>query len=347
MTLLELCRQITKNHKFLLPPEHKLNSRLICPEYSKSVQDVKTYPLLQEERIFALCWCTDPPQKLYASMYPSPEPFCCCYHFKNGEKTQLHTHDYIELAYIIDGKFRQRILGNDITFSKGELCLIDKNCFHQDYLFSQPATILFLGISNDMFYEIMDENVTTQKITSFLQSALLKQKDLQQYLHFKPNGHESRELEDCLFWLLNELFSGKTGSRHICKGLLLRIFGIISTKYDFSLSKEQKKTMNWLIFEEVSAYIRRHYADVTIQSLADTFHFQEDYFNRLIKSKTGLTYSAYVQQIRLEKAEHLLLTSGKTIEEIAEIIGYHNKGYFYKIFQQKYGTTPSKYRQKT
>lgn len=105
--------------------------------------------------------------------------------------------------------------------------------------------------------------------------------------------------------------------------------------------------MNWLIFEEVSAYITRHYADVTIQSLTDTFHFQEDYFNRLIKSKTGLTYSAYVQQIRLEHAERLLLTSDKTVEEIAEIVGYHNKGYFYKIFQQKYGTTPSKYRQKT
>lgn len=346
MTLLELCHQLTRNPKMLLPPEHRLNLRLICPEYSKSVQEVKTYPLLQEERIFALCWSIDNPQELYASMCPSPEPFCCRYHFKNGEKTQLHTHDYIELAYILDGKFRQRILGNDITFSKGDLCLIDKNCFHQDYLLSQPATILFLGISNDMFYEIMEENVTTQKITSFLQSALLKQKDLQQYLHFKPNGHESQELEDCLSWLLNELFNGKTGSRHICKGLLLRIFGIISTKYDFSLSREQKKTMNWLIFEEVSAYIRTHYAVVTIQTLTDTFHFQEDYFNRLIKSKTGLTYSAYVQQIRLEKSEHLLLTSDKTIEEIAEIVGYHNKGYFYKIFQKKYGVTPSKYRQK-
>lgn len=345
MTLLELCHQITKNHRLLLPPEHKLNSRLICPEYSKSVQEVKTYPLLQEEGIFALCWTIHNSQELYASMCPSPQPFCCRYHFKNGEKTQLHTHDYIELAYIIEGTFGQRILGNDITFSEGELCLIDKNCFHQDYLFSQSATVLFLGISNDMFYEIMNENITTQNITSFLQSALLKQKDLQQYLHFKPNSRASHELEDCLYWLLNELYDSRIGSRHICKGLLLRIFGIISTKYDFSLSKEQKKTMNWIIFEEVSAYIRTHYADITIQTLAETFHFQEDYFNRLIKRKTGLTYSAYVQQIRLEHAEKLLLTSDKTVEEIAEIVGYHNKGYFYKIFQQKYGTTPSKYRQ--
>ena len=198
-----------------------------------------------------------------------------------------------------------------------------------------------------MFSEIMEENVTTQKITSFLQSALLKQKDLQQYLLFTPGSCGEQELEDCLLLLLKELYYHDIGSRHICKGLLFRIFAIISTKYDFSLSKEQRKTMNWIIFEEVSAYIRAHYADVTIRALTDTFHFQEDYFNRLIKHKTGLTYSAYVQQIRLERAEHLLLTSDKSIEEIAGIVGYRNKGYFYKIFQQKYGTTPSKYRQRT
>ena len=57
-----------------------------------------------------------------------------------------------------------------------------------------------------------------------------------------------------------------------------------------------------------------------------------------------MTYSAYVQKIRLEKAEHLLTTSPKSVEEIADIVGYHNKGYFYKIFQKRYGMTPSQYR---
>ena len=299
---------------------------------------------MQEERVFALCWNIQSSRQLYATMCPAPQPFCCCHHFSDGEKTQLHTHDYIELVYIMDGRFSQRILGSDISFSKGDLCLIDKNCIHQDYLLSEPASILFLGISNDMFSEIMEENVTAQKITSFLQSALLKQKDVQQYLHFKPQPQAVAELEECLFWLLKELYEGGVGSHHICKGLLLRIFAIISTKYDFSLSKDQRKTMNWLIFEEISAYIRKNYADIRIQDLTDAFHFQEDYFNRLIKAKTGLTYSAFLQQIRLEKAEQLLISSRKSVEEIAAAVGYRNKGYFYKIFQEKYGVTPSKYR---
>lgn len=346
MTLKELCIRITDSRDNVLPKGHKLGPRLVCPEYSRSVQEVKTYPLLHQDRLFAVCWNIDAQMNLFAAMYPSPEEFCYHYEFSPGEKTQLHTHDYIELAYVVSGEFRQKILGKDIVFQEGELCLIDKNCLHQDYLLNQSATILFLGIANDMFAEIMDGNITAQKIIMFLQPALLKQKDLQQYLHFRPNEGAKAAIEECLCVLLKELYENTVGSRYVCKGLLMRIFHILGTKYEFSLSKEQRKTMNWLVFEEVSDYIRQHYASITIQDLVDNFHFQEDYFNRLIKNKTGLTYSAYVQQFRLNEAERLLISSGKSIEEIAETIGYHNKGYFYKIFQERFGMTPSQYRRR-
>ena len=75
------------------------------------------------------------------------------------------------------------------------------------------------------------------------------------------------------------------------------------------------------MFEEISDYIKDHYAAVTIRDLVNTFHFQEDYFNRLIKDKTGLTYSCYVQQIRLPAAEHMLFHTQKSIDDIIETVG--------------------------
>lgn len=344
LTLYELCKSITFAQARELKPDHKMGSRLVCPEYSKSAQEVKTYPLIDRERIFAVCWYMDAGETVHATMYPSPEPFSYRLHYHTGLKTQLHTHDYIELAYVVEGEFRQRILGKDIVFSKGDLCLIDKNCLHQDYLLKQSAVILFLGIANDMFTEIMDESISTQKIISFLQSALFRQKDLQQYIHFKPAGDADQELEVYLCQLLQELIDEQTGTHYIRKGLLLRIFRTLSTRYEFALSKEQRKTMQWIIFEEISEYIERNYKTITLQELTEVFHFQEDYFNRLIKKKTGLTYSAYVQQIRLGKAEHLLQTTDKTVEEIAEIVGYHNRGFFYKLFREKYGLAPAEFR---
>lgn len=345
MALADLCREITQNKKLRLEEKHPMGFRLVCPEYSKSARDVKTFPLVEQQSVFALCWSTKE-NRIHSTMVPAPHRFCCCYTFREGEKTQLHTHDYLELSYVVEGEFRQKISGKDIVFKKGELCLIDKNCVHQDYMQSEDSVILFLGLSNSMFTEVMNESVSTEKIISFLQSAILQQKNLQQYLRFKPSAETEAALNRAFEQLLGELLINDAGSAFICKGLMVRIFGLLSTGCEFSLSREQRQAMSWIVFEEVTDYIAHHYVTVTIQELVDTFHFQEDYFNRLIRSKTGLSYSEYVQKIRLEKAENLLRTTDMTVDEIAEAVGYQNKGYFYKIFKKEFGMTPRRLRVK-
>ena len=66
----------------------------------------------------------------------------------------------------------------------------------------------------------------------------------------------------------------------------------------------------------------------------NVFHFQEDYYNRLIKAETGMTYSAYLQKIRLEQSLYLLRTTAKSVEEIAADVWYHNKGFFISFFKK-------------
>ena len=339
--LIRLCRELTDSDLPLLSYEDPLRSRLICPEYDKSAPEVKTFPPAAAP-LFLLCWnisCGI----LNASLFPIKKDFRCCYSFTPGEHTQPHTHDYIELAYVVDGEFRQLILGREITFHSGDFCLIDRNCIHSDILQNGDSTVLFLGISRTLFDEIIQEKGTDQKITAFLQSALLKQKSLLQYLHFVPRN-TSLEVEECLAALIPELKNNDAASRYICKGLLIRIFHILSTEYEISLSRENRQAMNYLLFTEVTSYIRENYASISVQDLVDRFHFQEDYYNRLIKSRTGLSYSKYVQHIRLEKACELLLSSDASIDEISVAVGYHNKGFFYKIFCERFQATPNEIR---
>ena len=133
---------------------------------------------------------------------------------------------------------------------------------------------------------------------------------------------------------------------YICQGLLLRIFYILSTQYDFSISQKLRREMNWILFEEITQFMNEHLADISLAALTQEFHFQEDYFNRLIKTQTGLTYTEYLQLLRLRRAETLLLTTDATIDQITEAVGYHNKGYFYKIFTERHQLTPAQFRKK-
>lgn len=346
MNLADICRSITKRGANQSGDDEKLGLRLMHPEYSIDNQEVKYFPNAEECGVFILFWRIEEKGRLYASIKPFAPAFSYSYEFENGDRTQLHTHDYIELAYVAEGELRQRILGRDVTFCSGDVCLIDKNCMHQDYLFRQDTSIIFIGLANDIFDEAMVGKIGDEKILYFLRTALMKQKNVQQYLHFKPENQARPKMEACITELIGELELEAAGFPYICKGLLIRILNYLSTEYDFQLSKEQKKRMGSLVLEEMKTYIGKHFADVTIKELADRFHFNEDYFNRILKENTGRTYSEYVRGIRLAEAEKLLRSEELTVEEIANRVGYHNKGYFYKIFVERYGMTPAALRKK-
>ncbi len=344
MRLKDHCYDITKKELERFESDTDMGLRIMCPEYSPDHIDVKTFPLTEKEDIFILCWNMEEEGRLLATIKPYKPPFTYSSTYLQGGRTQYHTHDYIELAYIVEGEFRQRIMGNDILFKQGELCLIDKNCPHQDYLADHNSVILFIGLANEIFDQVMVENIGEEKILNFLQTALMKQKDIQQFLHFKPKNQEDTKLEELLLSLLTEMDYQDAASQYICKGFIMRILHYISTMYDFKLSNEQRKKMNWLVYEEITKYIEENYASIAVKELVARFHFNEDYYNRLLKSKTGMTYLEYVQDIRLKNAHRLLKTTLLTVDAVADMVGYQNKGYFYKIFVDRYGITPAKLR---
>lgn len=97
MSLLDVCRRMTQDENICLGEKHPMGTRLVCPEYSKSAKEVKTFPLVEHQSVVALCWNIEESQ-IHSTMVPAPHRFCCRYIFGEGEKTQLHTHDYLELS---------------------------------------------------------------------------------------------------------------------------------------------------------------------------------------------------------------------------------------------------------
>lgn len=341
----QLRHLIYDNHNMEIP-ENYASFSIMSQEHSAHEKEVKPYPLSEKEHLFAVLWHAHDYNMLSATMLPSVVPFHFHKTFKAGTRTQMHSHGYLELFYVVEGEYRQKILGKEYTFQKGEVCLIDRNCLHQEILGETSALVLFVGISGAMFNDITKRQVTEERIADFLNLALLEQKTLQQYLHFKPlDGiNADEEMEEALSMVLSELVRYDTASSMICQGLLTRIIRMLSTKYSFLLSSRQKKKMHMILFEEITDYMQEHLQEVSIKKLSEEFHFQEDYFNRLLKSHTGLTYTEYLQKLRLKQAEKLLGDHTLTIDAIVKKVGYKNKGYFYKIFLDEHQSTPAQFR---
>ena len=114
--------------------------------------------------------------------------------------------------------------------------------------------------------------------------------------------------------------------------------------YRFQFSEEAPEMYYKNLFESVSQYMQENLAAVTMDDLAAEFHFHPNYFNNLIKRNTGMTYSAYLIQLRMNRAKQLLKTTDFSVEEISWLVGYHNKGFFYKRFTADCGMSPKQYR---
>ena len=65
---------------------------------------------------------------------------------------------------------------------------------------------------------------------------------------------------------------------------------------------------------------------------------------RLFHRNTGLTPHQYTENLRLDKAHFLLLSSDKEIPEIARLCGYSDRYHFSKSFKRGFGTPPVQYR---
>lgn len=320
---------------------------ILIPESTSTAQGVRPFPLPDDEHLFALFWNIHDGHKLSATFLPQPYPFCYEKEFVAGTRTQLHSHEYLEFFYVMEGEYHQKILGTEYIFHSGEFCLIDKNCLHQEILDESECTIVFFGITNAMFTSISSFHTVADDIASFLHMALLEQKSLQQFLTFRPREAQFIEdMENTLLSVLQELARHDIATPLICRGLLTRAFQLLGSQYEFSLSKQQRQRMNVILSNQIIDFMKLHLNHISIQMLTKEFHFHEDYFNRLLKSQTGMTYTEYLQMLRLEKAEQLLTDTDNTIEQIAEEVGYRNKGYFYRIFVERRGCTPAQYRRK-
>jgi AraC-like DNA-binding protein len=99
--------------------------------------------------------------------------------------------------------------------------------------------------------------------------------------------------------------------------------------------------------ERIIRFLEVHYTQqITNEFLGEHFSYHPNYLNKLFRQHTGKTLHAFQTDIRLRKAADLLSNSELSVGQIGEQCGFATNAYFIKIFRQKYGIPPGKYRKR-
>lgn len=119
---------------------------------------------------------------------------------------------------------------------------------------------------------------------------------------------------------------------------------LIESGYDYLFSLQNKKEN---LIPQITKYLNECYAQpLTLSSVANKFYINPSYLSRKFKLEEGANFKDYLNQIRLAKAQSLLVTTDFKIRTIAKIVGYEDEYYFSKKFMNTFGQSPRSYRRK-
>lgn len=97
--------------------------------------------------------------------------------------------------------------------------------------------------------------------------------------------------------------------------------------------------------EYVKRYIWENFdQDLSLEALGAVVHLHPTYLSKIFKEVSDRNLSAYVTDVKMQKAAELLVQSDRKVQDIMNQLGYQKSQHFSKLFKERYGMTPNRYR---
>jgi len=117
---------------------------------------------------------------------------------------------------------------------------------------------------------------------------------------------------------------------------------------EYRLSEPQIVDEDEVMMNRLMVFIEEHIndEDLKIDDMAEAVGLGRTVFYERIKQLVGVSPSDFLRQVRMQRAQQLIVRSKMTVSEIAYSIGFTDPKYFTKCFKKLTGMTPSEYREK-
>ncbi|TAH65065.1 MAG: AraC family transcriptional regulator [Anaerolineaceae bacterium] len=98
-------------------------------------------------------------------------------------------------------------------------------------------------------------------------------------------------------------------------------------------------------FELITEWMKLNYSkDITAASVARQFNYNPNYFSKIFRERTGMSFTTYLNVLRINNAKVLLFQTSLRVNEIAYEVGFRDDKYFMRVFKKMEGLTPNQYR---
>jgi AraC-like DNA-binding protein len=251
----------------------------------------------------------------------------------------LHSHEELELNFIMNAKGAKRVIGDHIAeIDELELVLVGSNLPHvwqTHKCRSNEIKEITIQFHKDLF----DEKFLRRNQMSFIRNML------------------ERSAKGILF-------STQTMQQIAPRLTILgqkqgfdSVLELLSILHDLSVSRNMhtlsdatfsnaELSYNSRRIDRAFEYMNHNFQKtISLNEVSKLVNMTDVSFSRFFKTRTGITFMDSLLELRLGHASRLLIDTTQSISEVAYNCGFNNISNFNRIFKKKKGCTPKEFRE--
>lgn len=255
-----------------------------------------------------------------------------------------HWHYFVEMLYIIEGTAFIEVNQEESYVSEGDLVLFHAGDIHAIYSASgRHLQYLVLKFDSN---RLSINSIYTPKLSAILQYA---RKSKHANILFPAARLQNlpirRHFEACIREAQHKDYGYDVRIHAEISSLLVEIIRLwqadgLSIQEMFSVCAETESSIH-----NITEYIDRHASEpLRVKDLSDMCHMSYSHFAKCFKELYGRSCKDYMELIKIEKGEELLLFTDSSLSQISQELGFSDCSHFIRTFRKWKKSTPAQFR---
>ena len=255
-----------------------------------------------------------------------------------------HWHAYSEALYVTEGVYEIHIEKNRCRLEKGDFLYISPLRTHAILTRSEGASaVVCLKFDPGVLKSSVENPVESRLLSIFSAGA-----DEPGFFRIAAGN---TALPGIIRRLLEEMEEKAYGFEYAVRDGICDIALLCARiLHKQSQTDEREKLVDLNAYQQLGGvfrYVAENFdQDIQLSSVLALCNFSYSSFAVKFKAVCGKSFREYVNMVRVTHAHNLLMTTGKSITEVALACGFNNCCYFNRVFKHTYGLSPGQLRKR-
>ena len=272
----------------------------------------------------------------------------CSFSCERGYSTgnMIASSDSIELTLVSEGKWKVSMLDGKFEVPPAYLKVYPPMVKRFALAVGEGVhrhTSIYMYPPDDI--KILNEEEFVKRARVYREQHAFNPMDYCVFLPLVSNSAENLGMAQDFSNIIRLHASDQLYSRHRASILLLQMLTAISERsisnIDATDANEQIRSS---VVQKMLVYINRNYKQLNgVAQIAENLRYNSSYLSTVFRNETGINTIDYINRLKVEEVKALIESDKYTFAQIAEMVGFKNVYYLYRVFKRYTGMTMGEY----